>query len=226
MMKYDLYLVGVGGQGVLTIGELLLEAARLVGLPANYYPTEGMAQRGGFVKAQVRIGQGVVGPNIPEKGADLVIAVEVSEALRAVRYIKPGGECVLYAHVWRPTAVMLGKAGYPALEQVCAEVTAAGARLVMLDPELLPEYEGLPIPYNLYTLGAAVGGTNLGNLLPQKAIREAICHRWPKDAERNRLAYEAGLLATQNRPHEEVIQPPRIVEGSPDRLDAPGEHKG
>ena len=54
---YDVFLVGVGGQGVLTIGDILAEAALGQGTPVNLYPTKGMAQRGGFVKAQVRLGR-------------------------------------------------------------------------------------------------------------------------------------------------------------------------
>ena len=54
MNTYDIYLVGVGGQGVLTIGEIITETAFRAGLPVNFYPTKGMAQRGGFVKAQLR----------------------------------------------------------------------------------------------------------------------------------------------------------------------------
>jgi len=105
---YDIYLVGVGGQGVLTIGDIIAETALRNMIPVSFYPTKGMAQRGGFVKAQVRLGRQTVGPNIPEKGADLVIAMEVSEALKAVRFVKPGGDFLLFGHVWAPTAVMLG----------------------------------------------------------------------------------------------------------------------
>jgi indolepyruvate ferredoxin oxidoreductase, beta subunit len=113
MSAYDIYLVGVGGQGVLTIGEIITETAFRVGLPVNFYPTKGMAQRGGFVKAQCRIGRATPGPAIPEGGADLVIATEVSEALKAVKFVKRGGDFVLFAYAWAPTAVMLGKATYP-----------------------------------------------------------------------------------------------------------------
>ena len=90
-ITYDIYFVGVGGQGVLTIGEIITETAYRKGLPVNFYPTKGMAQRGGFVKAQLRLGREAPGPAIPEKGADLVIATEVSEALKAVRFVKPEG---------------------------------------------------------------------------------------------------------------------------------------
>ena len=98
--RYDIYFVGVGGQGVLTIGEIITEAAFRQGIPVNFYPTKGMAQRGGFVKAQLRLGRKLAGPAIPERGADLVIATEISEALKAVRYIKPCGDFVLYTRTY------------------------------------------------------------------------------------------------------------------------------
>ncbi|MCX6100411.1 MAG: 2-oxoacid:acceptor oxidoreductase family protein [Candidatus Bipolaricaulota bacterium] len=53
----DIVLVGVGGQGILTIGEILLHAALESDVAASFAPTKGMAQRGGFVKAELRLGR-------------------------------------------------------------------------------------------------------------------------------------------------------------------------
>jgi len=194
-MNYDLFLVGVGGQGVLTIGEIIAEAALRQGIPVNFYPTKGMAQRGGFVKAQVRLGRQTVGPNIPEKGADLVIAMEVSEALKAVRFIKPGKEFVLFGHVWPPTAVMLGKAAYPTLEQVRQQVQEAGRRMLYLDAESLPLYEGMPVPANIFVLGATIGHTRLGDVLDPSDVAQLVQAKWTRGAKRNALAFQAGLEA-------------------------------
>ena len=104
--RYDIYFVGVGGQGILTIGEIITLTAFRKGLSVNFFPTKGMAQRGGFVKAELRLGRAAAGPSIPEKGADLVIATEISEMLKAVRYVRPGGDVLLYGYQWSPTAVM------------------------------------------------------------------------------------------------------------------------
>lgn len=73
---YNIYIVGLGGQGVLTIGDLITEAALKKDYQVNFYPTKGMSQRGGFVQGQIRIGHSDIGPSIPPKGADLVIAME------------------------------------------------------------------------------------------------------------------------------------------------------
>jgi len=197
---YDVYLVGVGGQGVLTIGDIVAEAALQKGIPVNYYPTKGMAQRGGFVKAQVRLGREMVGPQIPERGADLVIAMERSEALKAVRYIKPGQDFCLFGHVWQPTAVMLGKAAYPTLDQVVEQVEKSGARLHYLNPEEVPLYRGTPVPANVYVLGAVLGATGLGEVLEAAEVADLVQRRWKRGAERNRVAFEAGLAAFARLP--------------------------
>ncbi len=192
---YDIYFVGVGGQGVLTIGELVAETAHRVGVPVNFYPTKGMAQRGGFVKAQLRLGRETVGASIPERGADLVIAMEVSEALKAVRFIKPGGDFLLFGHVWSPTAVLLGRADYPALDQVRERVQDAGCKMHYLASERLPMYEGAPVLPNVFVLGAALGHTGLGGVLDPAEVAKTIETRWKRGVERNLFAFQSGLDA-------------------------------
>ncbi len=196
-MHYDIYLVGVGGQGILTIGEIIAGAALQKEIPANFYPTKGMAQRGGFVKAQLRLGVANVGPSIAEKGADLVIAMELSESLKALRYLKPGGDFVLYSSVWSPTAVMLGKAPYPAVDEVLAEIKSAQGNIIHIKPDERPEFEGQPVPENVYVLGAASSNTSLGRFIDAAEIRAAIEKKWQKGVERNLFTFDAGknLLA-------------------------------
>lgn len=201
--QFDIFFVGVGGQGVLTIGEIISMTAYRLGIPVNFYPTKGMAQRGGFVKAQLRLGRAAPGPAIPERGADLVIATEVSEALKAVRYVKPDGHFVLYAHVWAPTAVMLGKAPYPKLDEVAAAArTALDApdRFIAIPPEALPLYEGAAVADNIFTLGVALARTPLGTLLPPAEVEAVVRGRWKRGVERNMVAFAAGLEFGDNTP--------------------------
>lgn len=194
-MNYDIYLVGVGGQGVLTLGDLIVRAAINKGIAINFFPTKGMAQRGGFVKAELRLGRAPVGPHIEEKGAQLVIAVERSEAVKAIRYVQPGGDFLLYGHVWEPTAVMLQEADYPSLESVLDSVRKSGARLTYLDPNDLPQADGAPVPANVYTLGAAVGCTKLGDVISADEMAQVVRNRWSRGVKRNLAAFEAGAQA-------------------------------
>jgi indolepyruvate ferredoxin oxidoreductase beta subunit len=180
---------------VVTIGDLIAEAAVEAGLAVNVYPTKGMAQRGGSVTVQVRLGRAVVGPEIPEGGADLVVAMERSEALKAVPYVQPGGDFLLYGHVWEPTKVMLGRADYPTLEQVRRAVREAAGELRYLDPEDLPTRDGASLPANVYVLGVAVGQTGLGRVLDAEAVADVVAGRWEAYAALNEAAFRAGLEA-------------------------------
>jgi indolepyruvate ferredoxin oxidoreductase beta subunit len=195
MTTFDIYLVGVGGQGIMTIGEIIAESAFQKGIPVNFYPTKGMAQRGGFVKAQLRMGRASAGPNIPEKGADLVISTELSETLKAVRFIKPGGEVLLFGYVWAPTEVVLGKAAYPRPELVLDRISRAVGRAYYIEPSSLPSYESAPVPDNIYVLGAALGQTRLGQFLSMADVAKIVRNRWKKGAERNLFAFQQGLRA-------------------------------
>jgi indolepyruvate ferredoxin oxidoreductase beta subunit len=181
------------------MASILAEAAFRKQIPVSLYPTKGMAQRGGFVQALLRLGRPRVGPSIPEKGADLVIAMEVSEALKAVRLIKPGKEFLVFGHIWTPTAVVLDQADYPALDQVLAEVQAAGAKVLYVAPDTLPSCGAGPVPANIFVLGAAIGHTNLRHMLDPSEVAQVVEKRWIRGAERNLFAFEKGLSAHVKR---------------------------
>ncbi len=200
----DVVLVGVGGQGILTIGEILLGAAFESGVAASFAPTKGMAQRGGFVKAELRLGRGGigragVGPRIREGTADLVVATERSEALRGIRFVKPGGTFILYDDVWAPTGVMLGAAKYPEREAVVALIEAAGVRSVVLLPSEIPPIDGRPAAANIVVLGAACATPALTRVLDSALVGKAVATRWPRGAAANVAAFQLGLRSAADR---------------------------
>jgi indolepyruvate ferredoxin oxidoreductase beta subunit len=188
----DIVLVGVGGQGILTIGELLLHAALDAGIPASFAPTKGMAQRGGFVKAELRLGADGVGPRVRDGGADLVVALERSEALRGVRFAKTGGSFVLYDDVWVPTGVMLGVARYPERDAVVRAIEAAGAHAIVLSPADLPAIGGRRASANVVVLGAACAIPALAAVLDMARVEQAVAARWPRASATNVAALRFG----------------------------------
>jgi len=191
-MSMDIVLIGVGGQGILTIGDLLTRAALEAGVPASFSPTKGMAQRGGFVKAELRLGESSVGPRVCRAGADLVIAMELSEALKGLEYVKPGGTFLLYAHVWRPTGVQLGRDTYPEFDAVLEAIRATGATPIVVQPSDLPLLEDGPAAPNVFLLGTALARSPLGDVLDATLVEETIARRWPKKAESNVKTFAAG----------------------------------
>ena len=109
-LKYDPDKNGapvIVASGMGYIAEKITETAMKAGVPV--YEDDSLAS----LLTQLKLGAETVVPDIRPLGADLGIAMELSESLKAVRYIKPGGTLVVYGYKWMPTAVMLGKAPYP-----------------------------------------------------------------------------------------------------------------
>ena len=192
---FDIYIVGLGGQGILTIGDLLVNAAMRKNINVNFYPTKGMSQRGGFVQGQLRLGHEIVGASLPPKGADLVIAMERSEALKGIRYVKEQGEFLLFDSQWPTNAVTMGKENYPKLKLVSDEIKKAKARFIYLEDNSLPRIDGLPARANMFILGALLSQTALKNMFTYDDAIEAINNLWPSGAESNLIALKAGFEA-------------------------------
>ena len=190
---FDIYTVGVGGQGVLTISEIITQAAAQKGIGVNFFPTKGMAQRGGFVKSQVRLGRegGSYSPSIAPEGADLVISMELSETLKAVRFGKKGADFVILGLRWQPAAVMLGKAPYPTAEAVLGEIRGAGGRVHYLDPAGM----SAGMAGNIYTLGAVCAHSKLLDFVAQQDVEDIIASKWKKNAESNIATFRSGFAA-------------------------------
>lgn len=110
MTKLDIYITGVGGQGIGMLSEVLIRAADHAGLTVKGVDTHGLAQRGGVVVSYLRIGKGAHSPLIEPGQADLVVALERHEALRGMQtMLKRGGHLIYYNTVWQPLDVRLKK---------------------------------------------------------------------------------------------------------------------
>jgi len=109
MKAFNIHLTGVGGQGIGLISEIILRAADHAGLPVIGVDTHGLAQRGGIVVSQIRIGEPAYSPIIPAGEADLVVSLEFNEALRAGAVLREGGTLIYYETSWQPLDVRLGK---------------------------------------------------------------------------------------------------------------------
>jgi indolepyruvate ferredoxin oxidoreductase beta subunit len=191
---FDIYTVGVGGQGLLTISDIITEAAAKKGTGVNFFPTKGMAQRGGFVKTQLRLGReaGSYSPSISPASADLIISMELSETLKAVRYGKRGADYVILGLRWQPTAVMLGKAPYPEVRQVVEEVRKAGGVASYFDPADMPD----SARGNIYMLGVVYAHSRLRDFFTQEDIETIVSDNWKNAARDNLETFRAGCSAS------------------------------
>lgn len=108
--RFNIYMTGVGGQGIGLLAEILARAADYAGLQVRGCDTHGLAQRGGMVTSHLRLGRSW-SPLVPDGEADLVIALERHEAVRAADcMLKSGGTMIWYDTSLQPSSVRMGEA--------------------------------------------------------------------------------------------------------------------
>ncbi len=86
---YKVIIAGVGGQGAVTVAQLVMRAAWKAGHHALQSEVHGMSQRGGAVNAQVLFDkEPVTSPLIMEGTGDVLIGMEPLESLRYLSLLK------------------------------------------------------------------------------------------------------------------------------------------
>jgi Pyruvate/2-oxoacid:ferredoxin oxidoreductase gamma subunit len=90
-MNKNIVLCGVGGQGTVLASKLIAAAAMEKGLRVMSAETIGMAQRGGNVFSNLRIGDSMHAPLLQSGQADVILGFEPGETVRMLHYLKPGG---------------------------------------------------------------------------------------------------------------------------------------
>ena len=104
----NIYMIGVGGQGIGLLSEVLIRAFDYAGINVLGVDTHGLAQRGGTVQSHLRAGDNIFSPLIRKNTADIAIALERTEALRAVQnYLKQKGKLIYYNTSWQTLDVRL-----------------------------------------------------------------------------------------------------------------------
>jgi indolepyruvate ferredoxin oxidoreductase beta subunit len=109
----NVFLSGVGGQGLVLVNRLLARAAILSGLDAKSTDTHGLAMRGGAVIGTLRMGPSVPTSLFPPGTGDLLLGLEPLEALRNAAMLRSGATVVTSSDELWPAPIMLEKAKMP-----------------------------------------------------------------------------------------------------------------
>ncbi|MCJ7606706.1 MAG: indolepyruvate oxidoreductase subunit beta [Thermoplasmata archaeon] len=186
----DIYLVGVGGQGIITASKIIGDAALISGEEVVMSETHGMAQRGGSVICTTRIG-GARSSLIPDGRADVVVSLELLETLRAAD--KMSGRTTVLASTERMVPLSLSRRKdlrYPSVDEVTARLRTVAGPLVIVDARRLAEDAGVPISSNIVMIGALAGSGATG--LPDEAFEKAIGRNIRRNVDENLVAFARG----------------------------------
>jgi indolepyruvate ferredoxin oxidoreductase beta subunit len=105
-------ITGVGGQGVLYLTEILVDAAVRANIPVATSEIHGLSQRGGSVTAGVTLGENTFG-FVEEGGADFLLGLEILETQRCINYLHKESIVVMDNTKIFPHSVNSQKVLYP-----------------------------------------------------------------------------------------------------------------
>jgi indolepyruvate ferredoxin oxidoreductase beta subunit len=194
MQTKRIFFVGVGGQGNILATKLIGEAALLSDVPVSISETHGMAQRGGVVESTAVIGG--QSPIISDGEADVILAFEPLEALRALRKGNKDTVVITSLSQIQPFTVAIGSGRYPAQDTILAHLKAKARKVVAFDALAQAKLAGNPIGVNMVMLGALMA---VGDIpLTEASLRKAIETKTKKAfVEANSRCFEQGMQAAK-----------------------------
>jgi indolepyruvate ferredoxin oxidoreductase beta subunit len=194
--EFNISIVGVGGQGVILMSELLGNAAIRDGLNVRGSEILGMAVRGGSVSSMIRIGKDVYGPLIPVGKCDVLVGMEPAEALRNISSLSSKGMIILNTESMIPFTVSLGESQYPSLDKIMEKLSQQVSRVVTLNASQIAREASNQQAANIVMLGALFGTGMIP--IAEDTIRKEIEVRIPsKLVQVNLKAFSLGMKTTE-----------------------------
>jgi indolepyruvate ferredoxin oxidoreductase, beta subunit len=189
----NIIITGVGGQGNVLASRLLAGMLVRSGFRVTIGETFGMSQRGGSVMSHLRISQkSVMSPQIPQNGADIIIALEPVEALRVLtKYGNPHVVVLTNSRVVYPIGVITGELNYPSVEEIQNGLQRISAKSWLIDATSEAVKLGNSVLSNVIMIGAL----SATDLLPlsRSAFAKEIAGSMNADRRRiNLLAFDTG----------------------------------
>lgn len=194
---FNIMFAGVGGQGLMLLSAILGKAAVDSGFKVMTGEQHGLSQRQGSIYVHFRIGE-PISPLIPYGKADMMIAMEASEALRYVEYLKEDGVVIMsnriMPSVTETEVVALDKSKktkYLTVEKIVEQLQKVTKNVVLLDSLELAIQAGNARTENSVLVGATVACKDFP--IPAEEVRKAVLALVPpKTVDANSRAFDLG----------------------------------
>jgi len=86
--QFNLVILGTGGQGQITLLQILAETALREGYDVKTSELHGLSQRGGSVEVHIRFGKKIYSPLVSQGKGDLILGLEIQEVLSGFNFAK------------------------------------------------------------------------------------------------------------------------------------------
>ena len=155
-MSYNIYICGVGGQGIIKTSVIIGEAAMNQGLNVVMSEIHGMSQRGGSVSTELRIGD-FNSSIIPDTKADMLLSFEPIETIRGIHKANKDTKIVYNTHPIIPSS---SDASYPSVDLITSVLKENYTYVLPVDATDLALDAGNILSLNMVLLGAVTADNN------------------------------------------------------------------
>ena len=191
-MKCDIVIAGVGGQGILSIANIIGIAAIENNIYLKQSEVHGMSQRGGDVMSHLRLSDKQVSSDlIPLGHADLIISVEPMESLRYLPWLSKTGWLVTNSNPF------VNIPDYPPVEEIHAEIRKIRNHIIV-DADSVARESGSVRAGNIVILGAASPYIDLPFESLENAVRNLFARKGDIVVDINLKALNAGRRFNMN----------------------------
>ena len=191
MSAYSIYISGVGGQGIIKTSVVIGEAAMKTGQEVVMSEIHGMAQRGGGVSTELKIGH-AHSSIIADGTADLLIAFEPLEALRALPKTGKNTQVIMNTSKILPFNIQASEHPYPPLKDMLEEMNSKSREVKALDAVKVATKAGHILSMNMVMLGATLTVPDFP--LDKEALMESMKANLPeRTVPINTRAFEEGF---------------------------------
>ncbi|MFW9851622.1 MAG: 2-oxoacid:acceptor oxidoreductase family protein [Candidatus Thorarchaeota archaeon] len=129
----NIAIVGLGGQGVITLAKLIANTSFMLGKKVCYNEMHGLSQRGGSVQSFIRINE-ADNPLFAAKDVDIIIGLEKLETLRYLYLARETKPKVLVSNKYDiRTTVDLGLEMFPDAEDIDREIIKYSSETYIFD---------------------------------------------------------------------------------------------
>ena len=197
MKSYNIYISGVGGQGIIKTSTVIGEAAMKSSMPVVMSEVHGMAQRGGGVSTELKIGDSY-SPIIEKGAADILISFEPVEALRAIPKISNNTYVIVNKSPIYPFNLRESEIPYPDIEIILEELKNKSREVFALNANKIANESGHLLSMNMVMLGSATAVK--GFPLKKELIIDSMKDNLPeKSLDINLKAFENGYSFVKSR---------------------------
>lgn len=194
-INYNIYISGVGGQGIIKTSVIIGEAAMNEGYDVVMSEIHGMSQRGGSVSTELKIG-GYKSSIVENSKADMILGFEPIEVLRGLNKSNKDSKIIFNDFPIIPSTLTQTGETYPSIDEITSNLKDNFENVYPIKATNLAKDAGSVLSLNMVLLGAAVAITDFP--LSRESVEVAMKNNLaPKFHEMNLKAIELGYNAVK-----------------------------